>query len=341
MASFIVPQFGSGELAPALHGRVDTEMYRASLRTARNIIIHMSGGASNRPGTVFIGPAGQHSAPPRLFDFQFRTSDQYVLEFGNLYMRVIRNDAHVTNTAVNITTATQAVPVVVSATSHGISNDEEVFITGVSGMTQLNGNRYVAANVTAHTLELTHQVTGANIDGTRFEPYTSGGTVASIFELTTPYLQADLANLKIVQAGDAMTITHRGYATRDLARTGHNAWTLTINTYAPGQADPTGVTVAQQGASGSTVHRYRVTAIRREEDIFEESLPGVSTTTKTVASATKANPVVCTSTSHGYINGDEVELSAFDEMTEVNGRRFNCANVTTDTFELEGEDGIG
>lgn len=341
MPAFIVSSFAKGELAPALYGRVDTTAYQAGLRTARNVIIHTNGGASNRPGSVFIGPCGNHTAAPRLFNFKFRTTDQYVLEFGSLYMRVIRNDAHVTNTAVVITAATQAVPVVVTAGSHGFENGEEVYITGVVGMTELNGNRYIVANKTTNTIELTHQVTGANIDGTRFSPYVSDGTVATIFELTTPYAQADLAALKATQSGDIMTLTHPDYAPRDLARTGHAAWTLTVNTYAPGQADPTGIAVAQRGTSGSTTHRYRVTAIRQEEDIFEESLPGISSTTKTVASATAANPVVCTSTSHGYADGDEVELSAFDEMTEVNGRRFFIANKTANTFELEGEDGSG
>lgn len=338
---FILPSFAKGEIAPSLHGRVDTAAYQAALRLARNIIIHSSGGASNRPGTVAIGPVKDHTAAPRLFDFRFRVSDQYVLEMGNLYMRVIRDDAYVTNAAVTITAATQTKPVVVTAASHGFSNGDEVFISGIAGMTELNGNRYIVANQTANTFELTHQVTGLDIDGTRFEPYASAGVVASIFELVTPYVQADLANLKMVQSGDIATITHASYAPRDLARTDHNAWTLTVNTYAPGQAAPTTVAVVQQGTSGSTTHRYKVTAIRREEDVFEESLSGISSTTRTVTSATAANPVVCTSTAHGYVTGDEVELSGFSEMTEVNGRRFIVVNQTANTFELEGEDGSG
>ena len=141
MPSFIIPSFAKGELDPTLHGRVDLAAYQVGLRTARNLIIHTGGGASNRPGTIFLGPVKTHTIAPRLIDFQFRTTDQYVLEFGNLYMRVIRNDAHVTNATVAITGVTQASPVVVTAGSHGFSNGEEVFITGVGGTTQLNGNR--------------------------------------------------------------------------------------------------------------------------------------------------------------------------------------------------------
>ena len=341
MPSLIKSSFAKGELSPSLYGRVDTAAYQVGLRTARNLIIHPYGGASNRPGKLVVGPVKTHTdgSSPRLFRFRFKTSDQYVLEFGNLYMRVIRNDAHVTNATVTITAATAANPVVVTAGSHGYSDGDEVFITAVVGMTQLNDRRFIVANKTANTIELTDQVTGNNINGIDYTAYASAGTVASIFELVTPYLQADLATLKMVQSADIMTITHPTYAVRDLARTDHNVWTLDINTYAPGQADPAGVAVAQQGASGSTTHRYRVTAIRQEEDVFEESLPGINTTSITVGSATLANPVRCTATAHGYVTGDEVELSAMDEMTALNGRRFFLTRIDNDTFDLDDEDG--
>lgn len=340
MPAFILSSFAKGELAPALHGRVDTAAYQVGLRTARNLIIHTTGGASNRPGSVFVGPCGNHTDTSRLFQFKFRTTDQYVLVFGALTMRVIRNEAFVTNATVSITNITSTHPPVVTANSHGFANGTDVFITGVSGITEVNGNIYTVASQTTNTFELTSQITGANTDGRRFGTFSgSGGTCATIFELTTPYAQGDLSTLKATQSGDLMTITHASYAARDLARTGHNAWTLTVSTFAPALAAPTGVAVAQQGTSGSTTHRYRITAIQQEEDVFEESLPGLNNTSKTVASATAANPVVCTASSHGYVDGDEIELSAFDEMTEVNGRRFFVASKTTNTFELEGEDG--
>ena len=304
--------------------------------------MHPNGGVSNRPGTLLIAPLKFHDVDTtRLFDFQFRTADQYVLEFGNLYMRVIRNDAQVTNAAVTITGATKTNPVKITAVAHGFSNVAEVFVTGVLGMTELNGNRYIIKNVTTDTFEITHQVTSENIDGTAFTAYTSTGTVADIFELTTPYLAADLATLKMVQSGDILTITHPSYAPRDLGRTGHNVWSLTVNTYAPVQGAPTGVAVAQQGNSGSTTHRYKVTAIRAEEDVFEESLSGLSSVTTSSASATAANPVVVTAASHPYANGDEIEMSGYTQMTEVNGRRFFVANKNANDFELEGEDGSG
>lgn len=341
MPAFIIPSFGKGELAPALHGRVDTAAYQVSLATARNLIIHPYGGASNRPGTLYIGPVGDHTLASRLFRFQFRTTDQYVLVFQNLTMRVIRNDAFVTETAVNISSITKASPVEITTSgAHGLVAGEDFFVEGIVGMTELNGRFFTAGTVpTTTTVELTHQVTGGVIDGLGFTAYTSGGTTAEIFELATPYLTADLPNLKIVQSGDILTITHRTYAPRDLARTDHNAWTLTVNTYAPEQADPTGVAVAQQGASGAVTQRYKVTAIRNEEDGFEESLPGLDSGSVTLSSATLANPVRCVVGTDVYVTGDEIEISAMDEMTALNGRRFFVTRIDATHIDLDDEDG--
>ncbi len=68
-----------------------------------------------------------------------------------------------------ISGATQANPVVITATAHGFSNGDTVRITGVVGMTELNGNAYTVANKTANTFEL------SGVDGTGFTAYASGG----------------------------------------------------------------------------------------------------------------------------------------------------------------------
>lgn len=56
-----------------------------------------------------------------------------------------------------------------------------------------------------------------------------------------------------------------------------------------------------------------------------------------ISGITKADPGVVTSAGHGLSNGDYVLLSS-QGMTELDGRVFRVANVTTDTFELENED---
>ncbi|MGH6997845.1 MAG: ubiquitin-activating E1 FCCH domain-containing protein, partial [Phenylobacterium sp.] len=78
----------------------------------------------------------------------------------------------------NITGATKTNPVVVTSLNHGLYEGERVTISGVEGMTQLNGKTYVATGVTQNTFQLmTNAVNPANIDGTTksYSPYTSGG----------------------------------------------------------------------------------------------------------------------------------------------------------------------
>jgi len=77
---------------------------------------------------------------------------------------------------VAIGSATVASPVVITATAHGCANGDQVKITKIKGMTELNGNRYLVANKTTNTFKIT-DLEGNNIDGTAFAAYDSGGEV--------------------------------------------------------------------------------------------------------------------------------------------------------------------
>ena len=282
MTVIALPSFSKGVIGPSLHARVDTAMYRVGLKTARNCIIHPYGGISNRPGTACIGPVKDHTVgTTRLFKFHLADIDQYVLEFGDLYIRVIRNDEVVTETAVTITAATQANPVVITASSHGYSNGDEVVLRDIGGMVEISGNRYIVQATTVNTFELTSQIDGVNVDGTGFTAFSasSSDVVAKIFELTTTYAAADLATLKLVQSGNVITITHPTYAPRDLTRTDHNVWSLTTLSFAPALAAPTNLAAtADTNTNFQVFHtrdqtvRYQVTSIADTDEFFEESL---------------------------------------------------------------------
>jgi len=338
MTEIIQPSFSRGEIGSSLYGRVDTRAYQTGLRIARNMIVHQFGGISNRPGSLFIGPVKDHANAPRLIAFQFKTTDTHILEFGNLYMRVIRNDGHVTEATVTITDATQASPVVVTSNGHGYSNDDEVFIDSIVGMTELNVRRFVVANVDANTFQLTDQFTGSNIDGTGFSPYTSGGTAARIFTLTTPYTQAQLSALKFVQTADVVTIVHPSHAPAELARVSLSNWTLTDITFRPTIGFPENINATGgSGVAGS----WKVTAI--SGDGQEEGLPGISIDPAAVSitAITQADPAVVTVASHGFDNGDIVNITGIVGMTELNDRHFVIGGQTGTTFQLLNEDSTG
>jgi hypothetical protein len=290
--------------------------YGVGAKTIKNFIVHSHGGVTNRPGMDFVGATKDHSKRSRLIPFAFSTVQTYALEFGDLYMRVIKDDGYVLEPSVVITGATQANPVVISAAGHGYSNGDEVFIDDIVGMTELNGFRFIAANVAAGTFELT------GIDGTGYTAYVSGGTVARIFTLVTTYLEADLPLLKYTQSADVMTLVHPSYVSRDLTRTDHYVWTITDITFAPSVAAPTG-----ESATGSGTSNYKVTAI--EEETLEESLP-------TAAIDGGALPCTITWTDPGGIERwniykEDNGLYGFIGSTETNSFVEPAAGITADT----------
>lgn len=76
-----------------------------------------------------------------------------------------------------ITAATKARPVVITSNNHGFSNGDVVWITGVSGMTQLNNKAYVVTNKTTNTFEL-YRTTGSRVDGREYSTHSgSSGRV--------------------------------------------------------------------------------------------------------------------------------------------------------------------
>jgi len=58
----------------------------------------------------------------------------------------------------------------------------------------------------------------------------------------------------------------------------------------------------------------------------------------TITAATKADPVVITSSAHGLSNGDLVDIVEVAGMTELNGRRFKVTDKGTNYFKLADED---
>src|SRR5690606_23924149 len=149
----------------------------------------------------------------------------------------------------------------------------------------LNGKivKVASVNTGANTFQL-QDIDGNNINTTGYDAYTSSGTMARIYTLTTPYTTADLPLLKYMQSADVMTLTHRSYAQRELTRTGHAAWTLTTPTFAPTVATPAITSDIISGSGTAQNYYYKATAI--DPDTGEESLPTNSYTASGYTDAT-------------------------------------------------------
>ncbi len=217
--------FTAGELSPRLDGRTDLGKYFNGCKTLENMVVHPHGAATRRPGTKFIHEVKTSSAQTRLIPFEFSTTQTYIMEFGNQYIRFYKDNGIITESNKTISGATQANPGVITATSHGYSNGDHVIITGVVGMTELNGKTFKVANKTTNTFEI-QDVDGNNVNTTGYTAYGSAGVANKIYEIASPYATADLPTIKFAQSADLMYLVHPSYAIRKLTRSGHTSWTL-------------------------------------------------------------------------------------------------------------------
>jgi hypothetical protein len=89
----IISSFSSGEVAPTLGARIDIAQYANSAQEILNGIVQVHGGCEKRPGTMFVGEVKDSSKKTYLVPFKFSTTNQCMLEFGNLYIRIYQNHA--------------------------------------------------------------------------------------------------------------------------------------------------------------------------------------------------------------------------------------------------------
>lgn len=225
--------FSGGELSPSLEGRFDLSIYYNGAAWLQNFIATVQGIASYRSGSKFAWSTRDNQEAV-LIPFEYNTEQAYILEFTNLKMRIFKDGGLITQTPQDITGITNANPAVVTYSgSDNYANGDRVILNDVVGMTEINNREYIVANVNAGAN--TFELSGVNSSG--FGTYTSGGTVAEIVEVTTPYTTADLFTLDYAQTNDTMYIAHSNYEPRKLTRSSHVAWTL--GTYSR-TADPFG-----------------------------------------------------------------------------------------------------
>ncbi len=244
--------FTGGELSPRLDGRNDITKYSAGCKTLENFIVYPHGAAARRSGTTFVAEVADSANKTRLIPFEFSTTQTYMLEFSNLKIRVYKDDGSVLEGDKSISAITKANPAVVTATGHGYENGDEVSISGVGGMTEVNGKRFLVAGKTTNTFQLTNK-DGANINSSSFTTYTSGGVSNKVFEITTPYTTAQLFDLKFAQSADVMYITHPEHEVEKLSRTGHTAWTLTDVDFTNGPYMDANITTTTLNPASHTV----------------------------------------------------------------------------------------
>ena len=196
----ILTNFTAGELSPNMYGRTDIEKYYNGCMTMENFLVLPQGGAYRRPGSRYVASVKTASAFTRLVPFVFSTTQAYMLEFGNLYMRVYYDGGQVLHTTSTTSAwATETGYVVADF----VKNDDVIYRC-----------------ISAHT-------SGATTEPGTGESWEDKWVADTTYEIATPYTTAQLPDLKFAQSADTLYIVHPSHEPRQLTRTAHTTWTLT------------------------------------------------------------------------------------------------------------------
>ncbi len=263
--------FVSGELSPSMWGQCSNPKYETGASTMRNGFVNFQGGYSSRAGSAYvgmcrqnapnIGTANNNQAPPRDIPFQFSITQSYVLEFGDFYLRIKYLGAYVTETPITVSSVSAAALFTTSG-NHGYSVGDWVFDSRNTGFNVLTW--IVATTPTASTFTVT-DLFGAAV--TSATPST-GGTVARIYNVASPYAATDLPYLKFSQSGNTMYLTCWNqqtlteYAPYTLTRNGPAQWIFSQSTFSSSINAPTNVqATAQNSTTLNTWYTYVVTSV--------------------------------------------------------------------------------
>lgn len=266
---FIKYAFIAGEISPTLYGRSDLEKYDLGLKKAYNTFVDYRGGVSSRAGTFFADFVMYDDKATKFVPFKFAPdlADTYVLLFGDNYLRFLQGGAYVLESAKTITNITSASPGVVTSPAHGFEDGDWVKVFEVGGIPQLEGRTLVVANATTDTFEL-YDTFGEPFDTSGLPAYVSGGEVARIYTVDTPYKAEDLYILRARQSRNLIRLTHPDYPIHDLVRMGDTNWTLTPTSIGNSVQPPITLTGTPSGA-GNAGMVWAVTAVN---ELGEESL---------------------------------------------------------------------
>lgn len=222
--------FAAGETSPRSRVRFDLAWFRSSCEKILNFIVEVSGPARFRSGFK-IAAQTRGGAVARLIPFQLNATQAYMLEFTTGKMRVYKDGALLTAERTTITAATKANPCVITvASTTGLANGDEIILTGVVGMEELNGRQFKLAGSSGSTFQLTDPVSGANINSTNWGTYVSGGTLREVYEIASPYLAGELGQISYAQDRQVMYLAHPGYAAQKLSVDSADTFTLATQT---------------------------------------------------------------------------------------------------------------
>ena len=250
--------FNSGEWSPNLGAHINLEKYGDSALLINNMIALKQGPITRRGGTKFIKEVKYSSKNTALIDFIYSSDNVVQIEAGDGYFRFYKDYSPISETAKNITGATQANPVVITSAAHGYSNGDEIYIDDIVGMTELNNKYYLISNKTTNTYEL-HDIYGNDIDGTGYTAYTSGGKSYKTYEISSPFSESDIYDADYIKQFQSLQSNNVKFFVYDgepfsLVRNSDTSWTINTIDFNDGPyllENSTNTTLTLSGTTGS------------------------------------------------------------------------------------------
>lgn len=217
--------FSSGEITPEIYSKVNFEAYLSGLKACRNAFVRRHGGLQNRSGTEFIAELPS-ALDVRMIDFVYGSA-RYVLIFTTSSLHFAKDGALVYEATKTVSGATNASPGVFTATSHGYAVGDWVKLSGIGGMTEVNGRDFIVNTVpTANTFTL-KSMNNTVLDTTSFGTFSSNGTAARAYGLSLPTGMGDadvIKEMTYAQQGNVVYIAHRDFEPAKLTRTSDTSW---------------------------------------------------------------------------------------------------------------------
>lgn len=189
----------SGELTPLLHDRTDIQQYQNGLALCFNAIVSPYGGVYRRPGTVFIAAAKYSNKLCVLRKFEFSIDQAYVLEFGDLYVRIFMNGGQIIDAGAPVEIASPYTEDILRSLRFEQSADvlyifhvdhfpmkqtRTSHIAWTLDYCDFRGGPFLDDNDTAVTLQAS-AVTGSGITVTASSAIFKSGHIGSLWKLTS------------------------------------------------------------------------------------------------------------------------------------------------------------
>lgn len=170
----------------------------------------------------------------------------------------------------------------------------------------------------------------------------AGGGPA-IYELITPYTEAQLARLKFTQSADVMTIVHPDHNPANIGRLADDNWTLTTISYSPTTSVPgsvVGVAVGTGGGTYNKTYEYVVTAVGDDDsESLGSTVISITLSSLSATYGVKLTWVAVAGAKYYKIyKGDSINTEFYGWIGESKVLEFSDFNIAPDSTIAPPED---